>query len=101
MPLQVGNIYQRFSDVEEGLVENIIQLSVPFLLEPGASLPPHLLFRSPPWGGRCPELVQGGHHRDREPPVLVSYGWGPFECDSTLQGSMVTAARSSGIMTTS
>ncbi len=32
-PLQVGNIYQRFSSVEEGVVENIIELSTPFLLQ--------------------------------------------------------------------
>lgn len=32
-PLQVGNIYQRFSSVEEGVVENLIQFGVPFLLE--------------------------------------------------------------------
>lgn len=55
LPLHVGNIYQRFSDVEEGLVENIIQLSVPFLLEPGASLPPHLLWAAPS-GSQVPAL---------------------------------------------
>jgi|LauGreStaDraftv2_3_1035109.scaffolds.fasta_scaffold165813_1 hypothetical protein len=33
-PVQVGEIYQRFSNVEEGIVENIIQLSTPWLLRP-------------------------------------------------------------------
>ena len=32
-PIQVGNIYQSFSSVEEGLVQNIIELSTPFLLQ--------------------------------------------------------------------
>jgi hypothetical protein len=32
-PLTVGNVYQQFSSVGEGRVFNIIQLSVPFLLE--------------------------------------------------------------------
>jgi hypothetical protein len=32
-PPQVGDIYQRFSSVERGWVENIIRLSVPLLLE--------------------------------------------------------------------
>lgn len=30
---KVGNIYQKFSDVSDGRVQNIIKLSVPFLLE--------------------------------------------------------------------
>lgn len=33
VPLRVGDIYQRFSTPEEGIVENIIKLSVPFLLD--------------------------------------------------------------------
>jgi hypothetical protein len=41
LPLQVGNIYQRFTTVEEGVVENIIQLGVPFLLEAGG-VPGHV-----------------------------------------------------------
>lgn len=32
-PIQIGNIYQRFTSVEEGVVENLIQFGVPFLLE--------------------------------------------------------------------
>jgi hypothetical protein len=32
-PVKVGNVYQRFSSVERGIVENIIEFSVPFLLE--------------------------------------------------------------------
>ncbi|GAX72861.1 hypothetical protein CEUSTIGMA_g316.t1 [Chlamydomonas eustigma] len=32
-PLQVGNIYQTFSSVEKGVVQNIIELSAPFLLQ--------------------------------------------------------------------
>lgn len=32
-PIEVGEIYQRFSSPEKGWVENIIKLSVPFLLE--------------------------------------------------------------------
>lgn len=34
-PVQVGNIYQRFSSVEEGVVENLIELSTPLLLQEG------------------------------------------------------------------
>ena len=34
-PFTVGNIYQRFTSEAEGLVENIIQLSVPGFLEGG------------------------------------------------------------------
>ncbi|KAG1680761.1 hypothetical protein FOA52_008094 [Chlamydomonas sp. UWO 241] len=32
-PVQVGEIYQRFSSVSEGIVENIIELSTPYLLQ--------------------------------------------------------------------
>jgi hypothetical protein len=32
-PVKVGNVYQRFSSVERGIVENIIEFSVPLLLE--------------------------------------------------------------------
>eukprot|EP00879_Flechtneria_rotunda_P014136 GHRR01014768.1.p1 GENE.GHRR01014768.1~~GHRR01014768.1.p1 ORF type:complete len:294 (+),score=42.18 GHRR01014768.1:240-1121(+) len=32
-PVRVGNIYQRFSSVERGIVENIIEFSLPLLLE--------------------------------------------------------------------
>lgn len=32
-PVKVGNVYQRFSSVERGIVENIIELSIPFVLE--------------------------------------------------------------------
>ncbi len=39
-PLRVGPIYQEFSSTAVGRVDNIIQLSVPFLLEPGV---PHKL----------------------------------------------------------
>ncbi|KAK9803260.1 hypothetical protein WJX72_001611 [[Myrmecia] bisecta] len=35
LPLRVGDIYQRFSSVATGRVENIIKLSVPFLLKEG------------------------------------------------------------------
>lgn len=37
-PVQVGNIYQRFSSVEEGVVENLIELSTPLLLQEGNGL---------------------------------------------------------------
>ena len=36
LPLQTGKIFQRFSSVAAGQVDNIIQLSVPFLLQAGA-----------------------------------------------------------------
>jgi hypothetical protein len=32
-PVKVGGVYQRFSSVERGIVENIIEFSIPFLLE--------------------------------------------------------------------
>lgn len=32
-PVEVGNIFQRFSSVSQGHVENIIEFSIPFLLE--------------------------------------------------------------------
>lgn len=32
-PLTVGKVYQQFSSVEQGIVQNIIEVSVPFLLE--------------------------------------------------------------------
>lgn len=32
-PVRVGNVYQRFSSVERGIVENIIEFSIPLLLE--------------------------------------------------------------------
>lgn len=32
-PVKVGNVYQRFSSVERGIVENIIEFSIPLLLE--------------------------------------------------------------------
>lgn len=32
-PVSVGAVYQRFSNVEAGLVENIIEFSLPFWLE--------------------------------------------------------------------
>lgn len=32
-PVRVGNVYQRFSSVERGIVENIIEFSVPFVLQ--------------------------------------------------------------------
>lgn len=32
-PVTVGNVYQRFSNVEQGIVENIIEFSIPFLVE--------------------------------------------------------------------
>lgn len=38
LPLQTGKIFQRFSSIAVGTVDNIIQLSIPFLLQPGASL---------------------------------------------------------------
>ncbi|EIE26014.1 hypothetical protein COCSUDRAFT_61007 [Coccomyxa subellipsoidea C-169] len=34
-PFQVGNIYQQFSDVEQGDVQNIIEFSIPMLLQKG------------------------------------------------------------------
>jgi hypothetical protein len=32
-PVSIGNVYQQFSSVAEGQVQNIIQFSVPFLLQ--------------------------------------------------------------------
>lgn len=32
-PVEVGNIYQQFSNVAGGHVENIIEFSIPYLLE--------------------------------------------------------------------
>lgn len=34
LPLQTGKIFQRFSSIAVGTVDNIIQLSIPFLLQP-------------------------------------------------------------------
>ena len=39
VPVRVGDIYQRFSSVEEGVVENIIKFSIPRVLQPGSGLP--------------------------------------------------------------
>lgn len=36
-PFQVGNIYQQFSDVEQGDVQNIIEFSIPMVLQKGRS----------------------------------------------------------------
>lgn len=49
LPLRVGNVYQNFSNVAEGRVENIIQLSVPFLLEEGKCFLHPLLSIQPCW----------------------------------------------------
>ena len=55
-PFTVGNIYQRFSPEAEGVVENIIQLSVPGLLEGALS------------GGPCESspapIAQLGHKQE-------------------------------------
>lgn len=47
-PFTVGNIYQRFSPEAEGVVENIIQLSVPGLLEGALSGGPCEAIPAPP-----------------------------------------------------
>jgi hypothetical protein len=36
-PFQVGNIYQQFSNVEQGDVQNIIEFSIPMVLQKGRS----------------------------------------------------------------
>jgi hypothetical protein len=32
-PVSVGNVYQQFSSVQQGSVQNIIEFSIPFLLQ--------------------------------------------------------------------
>lgn len=41
LPLQTGKIFQRFSSLADGRVDNIIQLSVPYLLQEGGGVCGH------------------------------------------------------------
>lgn len=52
-PLSVGNVYQRFSSVESGVVENIIELGVPPFLEADKGVTFTVKARSALCGGGC------------------------------------------------
>ncbi len=45
-PFQVGNIYQQFSDVEQGDVQNIIEFSITMLLQKGELIRPLYMWAS-------------------------------------------------------